>query len=111
MSCLGLENGRPAPAVGTAVPVVPPVTVLVVGWDPPRMSCMKKDSVGDGGLEFEDGPILGSGVGPGVYEVRPINKGGCGASWMRSFDESAEDRAVRKKRRESGNLAIKIWLK
>lgn len=113
MLLLGLENGRAA--AGSALGVVP-VTVLAEGWDPPRISCMKKESVGGGGgVGSDDGPRMAWRSGPGpfgdVVEVKPMKGGGCGGSWSRILDESAEDRAVRMKKRESGNLAINFGFK
>lgn len=91
MVFLGLEKGRPA--VGSALLGMVPVTVLAVGWDPPRILCMKKD-------RFVSNWSIGFG-----------------ATWLWIVvDESAEDKAaVRMKKRESGNLgfvglAINFWV-
>lgn len=90
MVFLGLEKGRPA--VDSALLGVVPVTVLAVGWNPPIISCMKKDR----------------------FDLTWSR--GCGATWSRIIlDESAEDKAVRMKKRESGNLvlvelAINFWV-
>ena len=78
---LGLENGRPEEGSAALDLGVAPVTVLADGCDPPIISCMKKDSVG---------------------------VGDCGADRWRVVAESAEDRAVRKRKRESGSLAINL---
>lgn len=91
MVFLGLEKGRPA--VGSALLGMVPVTVLAVGWDPPRILCMKKDRF-----------------------VLTWSRGFGAATWLRIVvDESEYDKAVRMKKRESGNLglvglAINVWV-